>query len=55
MKFLDLIAKVMGGLWKFVTNTFSICLVSAIAVFVIAIFMPDEVLQAIEIVKGLFP
>lgn len=55
MKFLDLIAKAIGGLWKFVTTTFSLVLISAIAVFVIAIFMPDEVLQAIEIVKGLFP
>lgn len=53
MKFLEFLGKVLGGLWKFTTNIITITLVSAIAIFVITIFMPENVETALEIFKKL--
>ena len=53
MKFLDFLGKVLGGLWKFATNIITITLVSAIVIFGITIFMPENVETALEIFKKL--
>lgn len=55
MKALETIAKVLKNLWKFLQVVILICLVSAVAVFILTIFMPDNVRQAIEIVRGIIP
>ena len=54
MKFLKWFLGFLVGSVKFVKKTFFIALVSTIALFVLAIFMPDNTAKAIEIFKNLF-
>lgn len=53
MKFLELVTKGIGKVWRFVTSIVMVCLISAVVLFCIAVFMPDNVLKAIEIIKGI--
>ena len=45
--------KAIGKLWKFATNTITICLIASIVLFGLSILMPDNALKAVEIIKGL--
>lgn len=52
---LGVVVKSIGKIWSFTTRLFLIAFVSAFILIVLTIFMPANVLQAIEIFKGLIP
>jgi hypothetical protein len=54
MKFWEVVTSAISKLWKFCTLLVKIGLLMAFALFVLTIFLPDQVLNAIEIVKGIF-
>lgn len=53
MKFLELIAKGIGKVWDFGAKVLSILILAACVLFILAVVMPDNMVQAIEIVKGI--
>jgi predicted MFS family arabinose efflux permease len=53
MKFFSIIGKAIAKAWGFCTTIFKICLIASIVMFILTIFMPDNVMKAIEIVRGL--
>lgn len=53
MRFLGLMAKVIGKIWVFATRTITISIIAFFVLFVFAILMPENVEKAIGIVKGL--
>ena len=53
MRLIELIAGGIGKVWSFATSIATICLVGGMALFGLTVFMPDNVLRAIEIVQNL--
>jgi hypothetical protein len=53
MRLIELIASCIGKVWSFVFSLITICLVAVIMFFGITIFMPDNVVRAIEIFRSL--
>lgn len=53
MKLIEIISGAIGKVWNFATTILKSGLVFSMAIFVISIFMPDNVLRAIEIAKNL--
>lgn len=53
MKFIEILAKGIGKIWNFCTSTITIALLSVVVLFVLTVIMPENMLNAIEIVKGL--
>ena len=57
MKFIEkvtkTVAKAVASIWKFCTRTFTICLIASIVVFCITLLMPQNMLNVIEIIRGL--
>lgn len=51
MRLIEIIAGGIGKVWNFATSVATICLVGGMGIFGLTIFMPDNVLRAIEIVK----
>ena len=54
MKFWEVITNAISKLWKFCKFLVTMVLLMAFALFVFIIVMPDNVLNAIEILKGIF-
>lgn len=54
MKLLEILAKAIGTIWKFLSSTFTILLVFALIIFAFSIFIPENVQNSIEIFKNLF-
>lgn len=54
MKLLEILAKGIGVIWKFLSRTFTILLVFALIIFAFSIFIPENVQNSIEIFKNLF-
>lgn len=54
MKIVELIAKAIGKIWSFVATTICIASTATFVLFVIAVFFPDNIKVAIDIVKSLF-
>ena len=58
MKFFEKVASCMAksiaSIWKFFTRTFTICLVGSIATFIIALLMPKNMLNVIEVIRNIF-
>lgn len=54
MEFIQLIAKAIGKVWSFSTTIILIAIVIAFVVFVLAVLMPNNILQAVDIIKGWF-
>ena len=55
MKLFEYLLKGIGSVWSFVATIATIGFISAIAFFGLTVFMPDQVLKAIEIIKNLIP
>lgn len=53
MKLIQLMAKAIGEIWSFATKAILIALIAAFVFFAVTVMFPDNVMQAIEIVKGL--
>ena len=53
MRFFEIIASGIGKVWSFVTSIATICLVGGLTFFGLMVFMPEDVLQAIDIIKTL--
>lgn len=53
MKFIELISGAISKIWSFLTSVALISFVFALAIFAISIFIPDQVLNSIEIFKNL--
>lgn len=53
MKIFEYLLKGIGSVWKFVAKIATIAFISAIAFFGLIVFMPDQVLNAVEIIKNL--
>lgn len=53
MRVFEIIASGIGKVWSFATSIVTICLVGGIAVFGLTVFMPDNVVKAIEIFTSL--
>lgn len=53
MKFINGIAGIFSRIFKVILNIFYILFLSVLAIFFITIFMPDNVVNAIEIFKNL--
>lgn len=54
MKIIELIAKGIGALFKFAFALVGITFLTAIVLFILTIFLPENVMFAVEIVKSLF-
>lgn len=54
MTLLDYIAKGILSVWKFTTNIFTILLFVSFLAIILMVFMPDNVIKAIEIIKSIF-
>lgn len=54
MRILEVIKNAIAKIWKFSTLLITIVLLMAFVLFVLFVFMPDNVLNAIEIIKGIF-
>jgi hypothetical protein len=54
LTFLEFLTATIGGIWKFVSNIITIGFVAGIVIFIIAVFMPENMQNAIEIFKNLF-
>jgi hypothetical protein len=52
MAFLRALASAISKIWSFAKIITLIVLVFAIAVFILTVFMPDDVLRALDIVTG---
>lgn len=55
MKFFELIAKGIGKVWDFCTRTITIVVLAVVVLFILTVIMPDNMLNAIELVKNLIP
>ena len=53
MKFLEIISGAIGKVWSFITTLILITFLSALVFFGLTVFMPEQVLNAIEIVTNL--
>jgi hypothetical protein len=53
MKFIELISGAISKIWNFLSSVALISFVFALAIFAISIFIPDQVLNSIEIFKNL--
>jgi predicted MFS family arabinose efflux permease len=53
--FFGVIARAIGKIWDFASRIVSLAVIAVLVIAVLTIFMPDNVLQAIEIFKGLIP
>lgn len=53
MKFFELIAKGIGKVWGFCTRIVTIVILAVCVLFILTVLMPDNMLNAIEIVKGI--
>ena len=53
MKFFEVMAKAVNKIWNFTSTMLMICSISAFALFGIAMFMPDNAVKVIEMIKGL--
>lgn len=53
--FLRVIVKAIGKIWNFATRILSVAVIAAFIFAILTIFMPDNVLRAVEIFKGLIP
>ena len=53
MRLIELIAGGIGKVWSFLIALTTISLVCGVALFGLTVFMPDNVLRAIEIIKNL--
>jgi ABC-type phosphate transport system auxiliary subunit len=53
MKIVEMIAKAINKVWNFISLIAIIGLISAVVLFGISVFMPDNVVKVIEIIKGL--
>ena len=53
MKLIEIIAGGIGKVWSFIVALITIGLVGGIGLFGLTVFMPDNVLRAIEIIKNL--
>lgn len=53
MKFIDGITGFFAKIFKFVLNIFHICFLAVLATFFLTVFIPDNVVNAIEIFKNL--
>ena len=54
MAFIKIIANAIRRVWSFATAIVFIAVIIAFVVFALTIFMPDQVIGAINIVKGWF-
>lgn len=52
MAFIRAVAKAIGKIWSFAKIITLFVVVFAMVVFILAVFMPDEVLRALDIVTG---
>lgn len=55
MKLIEILASGIGKVWNFLASTVTIGLVGGMLFFGLMVFMPNEVLNAIEILKTLIP
>lgn len=53
MKLIDIISGAIGKVWSFITTIILITFLSALVFFGLTVFMPEQVLGAIEIVTNL--
>ena len=53
MAVLQIITKAIGKVWSFVTKALLIAVIIAFVFFVAMVIIPDDVLNAIELIKGL--
>lgn len=54
MKIISFIGRALRSVWRFSTRMVTICLISSLVLFGVTIFMPDNALKAIEIVRSIF-
>ena len=47
------IAGAITALWRFITFTVKVCLLTAVVVLILSVIMPDNALKVVEIIKGL--
>lgn len=55
MKLIEIIASAIGKIWSLCSIILVIALLAGIIIFGLTVFMPDNVLRAIDIIKGLIP
>lgn len=53
MKFLEIIASAIGRVWSFATTIILISFISAIVFFGFTVFMPEQIINAVNIFKNL--
>lgn len=53
MAFLKAMLNAIGKIWSFATKAIGFTVVVTIALFVLTVFMPDNVLKALDIVRNL--
>ena len=54
MKFLEKVAKVVASVWNFLATTFAICLGASYIIIAIALFMPENARDVVEIILNIF-
>lgn len=54
ISFLEYIAKGISSIWRFTTNIFTVTLFISFLFIILMVFMPNNVIKAIEIIKSIF-
>jgi hypothetical protein len=52
MEIVQIIAKAISKIWSFVTAMILIAVVIAFVIIILTVLMPDNVLQAVDIITG---
>lgn len=52
MKLIEIIAGAVSGVWKFVTTLILIAILFGIGFFAISVFLPEQLINAINILKN---
>lgn len=53
MKLIEIISNAIGKIWGFATTIILIAILSGISIFLITVFFPDQIMNAINIFKNL--